>query len=213
MLRFFVTGLDRPELWSRILSRIQSILNSSTSTSTEKSLNEINYDFKSNQSLNLVAASASSELKSSIARISVADALAFVSMSAKYYYNKDHTSKYFKKETSVFLRLHKEYNIFVNVLIIKKLDQQYTRLFKILKKVDRLAYELDIPTHWRIHFVVTIAMLEPISGSDSYKRFMSSQSDFVYVEDDTAISKFWEVDRIVNKRKDRYLLRWKEWDS
>ena len=52
-------------------------------------------------------------------------------------------------------------------------------------------------------------MLESISGLDSYKRSMLSQSDFVYVEGDTAVSKFWEVDRIVNKRKDRYLLRWK----
>ena len=41
----------------------------------------------------------------------------------------------------------------------------------MLRRIGRLAYELDIPVYWRVHPVISIAMLEPIPiGLDLYKR-------------------------------------------
>ena len=54
---------------------------------TDRSANEINYEFNSNQPLDLAAATVISELNSFIARINAVDTLAFVSIKVKYYYN------------------------------------------------------------------------------------------------------------------------------
>ena len=126
------------------------------------------------------------ELKPPVARISAADALSFASISAKYHYDRDHKPIFFKEGDSVFLRLHKGYNIPANATITKKLGQQYVDLFKVLRRIGKLAYELDIPTHWRVHPVFSIAMLEPTpSGLDPYERSSPEQSNSVYVEGDT----------------------------
>ena len=214
MLRFFVAGLERPELWPRLLPRLQAIMNSSISATTGQTPNEVIYGFKPNQPLDLVAASSMPELKPPTARISAADALAFANMNAKHYYDKYHKPMFLKEGSFALLRLHKGYNIPANAAITRKLGQQYTGPFKVLRKVGNLAYELDIPTHWRVHPVFTIAMLEPspAPGSDPYERPVPDQPASVHVEGDTSTHKSWEVDRIIDKRGDRYLIRWKGYD-
>ena len=122
MLRFFVVGLERPELWPKVLLRLQSIMNSSTSSSTKLSPNEINYGFRPNQPLDLIAATLMPELKPPAARISAVDTLAFVSINAKYHYNSKYKPYFFKEGSSILLRLYKGYNIPVNAFIIKKLS-------------------------------------------------------------------------------------------
>ena len=57
-------------------------------------------------------------------------------MKIKYYYNKYYIPIFLKKEDYAFSRLYKNYNIFINVIIIRKLKQQYVNLFKILRKID-----------------------------------------------------------------------------
>ena len=47
-------------------------------------------------------------------------------------------------DDSTFLRLYKNYNISINLKIIKKLSQQYIDFFKVLKRVDKLIYRLKI---------------------------------------------------------------------
>ena len=212
MLRFFVAGLDRPELWPKTLSRLQSIMNSSIS-SAGSSPNEINYGFKPNQPLDLIAATSLPELKPPTARISAADALAHASMMAKHYYDRRHTPISFEEGQQVLLRLHKGYNIPANASITRKLGQQYTGPFKVLRRVGRLAYKLDVPTHWRIHPVVSVTMLEPMPGPDPYERPVPEEPDSVYVEGDTDAYKSWEVEKVLDKEGDRYLVRWKGWNS
>lgn len=57
-----------------------------------------------------------------------------------------------------YLRLHRGYS--VPGLKSKKINQQIVRLFKILRRVGKLAYELDLPKNWRVHRVISIAQLE-----------------------------------------------------
>ena len=210
MLRFFITGLEHPRQWPHTLSRLQAVLNSSTSASTEKSANEVTYGFRPNQPLDLVAASSMPELNPAIARISAVDALAFASMSSKYHYDRRHKSLVLKEGQSVYLRLHKGYNIPANASITRKLGQQYAGPFKVLRRIGKLAYKLDLPQHWRIHPVISIAMLEPTpSGEDPFNRPVPEQPDSVYVEGDTETNKSWEVERIVDKQGEKYLVRWK----
>ena len=51
---------------------------------------------------------------------------------------------FLKINDSIFLRLHKNYNILINFEIIKKLSQQYIDPFKILKKIDKFIYYLKV---------------------------------------------------------------------
>ena len=208
MLRFFVAGLEHPELWPDTLPTLQAIMNSSISATKQSAL-EVMYGFKPNQPLDLTAV-AVPELKPFTARIKAADALAFASMNAKYYYDKHHTPMFFKEGDFVYLQLHKGYNIPANAAITHKLGQQYTGPFKVLQRRGRLAYELDIPAHWRMHPVFTIAMLEPspLPGSDPFNRPVPEQPDSVQVEGD---KEHWEIEKIVDKEGDRYLVRWKGW--
>ena len=175
MLRFFVIELERSKLWLSILSRLQSILNFSI-LFFDKSANEVIYDFKLNQPLNLVAVFIMSELSPSIARISAANTLTFVSIMIKHYYDRDHKTLFLNKDDLAYLRLYKGYNIFINATITRKLEQQYVEPFKILKKIEHLAYKLNLSEHWRVNSIIIVAMLESASineDPDPYKRLMS----------------------------------------
>lgn len=51
------------------------------------------------------------------------------------------------------LQLHKRYNIFATAKVTKKLIKQYVGPFRIVEKVGRLAYRLNVPFNWQIHLV------------------------------------------------------------
>ena len=87
----------------------------------EKISNKVIYNFKLNKLLDLVAASLISKLKSFIIRINTINILIFININVKHYYNKYYTSIFFKKESLILLYLYKEYNIFINISITKKL--------------------------------------------------------------------------------------------
>ena len=62
------------------------------------------------------------ELKSFITRINVINILTFANMYVKNNYDKHYKSMFLKKGDKVYLRFHKNYNIFINVFIIIKLE-------------------------------------------------------------------------------------------
>ena len=70
----------------------------------------------------------------------------------------------------VNLRLHKGYR--VPSITLKKLGQQYIGPFKVLSRVGRLAYRLELPDVMRIHDVISITYLEPATdpADDPYQR-------------------------------------------
>ena len=111
------------------------------------------------------------------------------------------------------LRLHRGY-ILPAMKKNPKLSQQFIGPFKILRRVGRLAYELDIPPTWRIHPVFTIAMLEPAPppDSDPFHRPRPNHPESVEVDGEPE----WEIERLLDKRTIRkgrgfstqYLVRW-----
>lgn len=110
----------------------------------------------------------------------------------------------------------------------KKLGQQFVGPLKVIRRIGRLAYELDIPSTWKIHLVISVVHLEPASttSDDPYGWPRPDHPESVYVEGDTENSKSYELQAIVGKRfgkdgkcgtKEQYLIRWKdygpEWDQ
>jgi len=145
------------------------------------------------------------------ARIEIADAIAESAMSSKFYYDRKHMRVELQVGEMAFIRLHKGYNI---PAAHRKLGQQRVGPFEVVKKVRRLAYQLDIPRHWRMHPVFSIAHLEPAPlGKDPFERPLPEQPDSVYVDGDDEFNKSYEIERILQKRITqtgliRYLIRW-----
>ena len=124
------------------------------------------------------------------------------------------------------LKLHKGYSIPSSAGVTKKLTQQYISPFRVPQKVGRLVYKLDVPLDWRVYPVFSVAQLEPAPSpaDDPFNRPRLHMAPAVFVDGDTDASKFFKVERLLNKRtvkkgKGRaieYLVCWKgygpEWD-
>lgn len=119
------------------------------------------------------------------------------------------------------LHLYKRYFILSIVNIIKKLIQQYIKLFYVLKKVERLSYCLNIPANQRIYNVFTIAQLEPVLNPaiDLFQQLWPNYFDSVFVEKDINSYKLFKIKYLLNKhitkqnscRKMQYLVCWKRY--
>lgn len=98
----------------------------------------------------------------------------------------------------------------------KKLSQQYVGPFRVVERIGRLAYRLDVPSLWRVHNVFSIAYLEtsPAPATDPYDRPRSDHLGTVFVEGDTDMWKPYELKRVLSHRvtskgRTQYLVRWK----
>lgn len=217
-LRFYMHTLMKPSEWPTILPRLQALLNNMKSSTTGKSPNEITYGFALNKPLDLITPSSSLPDQAQ-ARVEAADAISFAQMHQKLHYDRRHQPMYFKVGDKVLLRLHKGYSIPQPAGMTKeaKLGQQYVGPFDVIAKVGKQAYHLDIPGHWRVHPVFSIAQLEPWPGIDPYQRPLPDKPDSVFVEGDTPEFKSYEVQALLNRRvttrgkgqSTEYLVRWK----
>ena len=228
-LRFYLATMENPADWPDVLAAIQRHFNNHRSAVTGKTPNEAVYGFTPVQPLSLQKpADADAEQpavkwkpstgasfpSSARARIEVADSIAFAQMQAKHHYDRKHQPLYMKPGDYAYIRLHHGYDIPATAVLGPKLSQQYAGPFKILEKVGQLSYRLDLPTHWRIHPVLSVAQLEPApAGEDPYRRPRPTHPDSVFVEGDTELVKSFEIERLINKRQTarrgpEYLVRW-----
>ncbi len=145
------------------------------------------------------------------AHIDAGDAIAFAALRMKEYYDSNHQPKFFNVGDLVNLRLHRGYQ--VPAIRSKKLGPQLVGPFKILKRIGRLAYQLELPANMRIHDVVSIAHLEPATdpAEDPYQRRRPpAPAEVIDGEDE------YEVEKLLRKRRIRrgrgwstqYLVRW-----
>ena len=182
--------LENPAEWPQCLLQIQSVLNNSK-TLTGRTPNEIVYGFTPNFMIDYTT---DPDIDLPAARIDAADALDLTTMNMKYHYDCHHTAMFLAPGDWALLQLHKGYNLPSEYN--PKLSQQYAGPFKILGKVGHLAYHLQLPEHWHIHNVFSIAQLEPAlpPGSDPYKCPIPEEPGPVEPETD-----IYEVDRILDK--------------
>ena len=147
-------------------------------------------------------------------RVDAANALDYAAMNMKFHYNHSYIAMFLTPSKQALLHLHYRYNI--PSATNHKLDQQYARPFKVIEKVGRLAYQLQIPDHWKIHNVFSIAQLELALalGSDPYNRPILDEPSPIKAGTNT-----YKVERILDKRVIRrgrgsstqYRIQWKGW--
>ncbi len=211
-LQYWIMILKCSEEWPKSLPRLQAVLNNSTKySSTQQSLNEVLFECKIREALNLLCVAESETQTHEMvdvhsiqlmimnnyqsAHIDVKDVIGFAAMQMKYYYDERHQPLYFQPDDMVNLCLHQEYTL-SSLFINKKLKQQFADLIKVLNWVERLAYHLNVSLMWQIHNVISVVHLEPAHTLDSYQQSQSEKPKEVMVDEE----KKWELKKLLKKR-------------
>lgn len=95
------------------------------------------------------------------AQVDAADAIKFAAMYMKNSYDAKHKPIFFKVGDFVSLRLHRGYNVPGIQGRNTKIEQQFAGPFRILERIGRLAYRIELPPAMKIHPVISVAHLEP----------------------------------------------------
>ena len=93
------------------------------------------------------------------------------------------------------MRLYKDYKI--SIITSKKIESQLIKLFKILKKIERLIYRVKLSVNIKIHDVISIAHLKPVIdfAENPYRR--RRLLVFIIIIDD---EKEYEIEKLLKKR-------------
>lgn len=218
--RYLIHDFDDVSIWFQILLRFQVLANNAVSTFTEKTLNEIVYDFTFNKFLNPLFDIAN--LNHLSIRIEIKDVIFWANMNISIT-TTDVKRLSFKENDWALIKLHKKYNISSTLNITKKLTQQYVESNKIIQRIDRLTYKLNILNDWKINSMFPIAQFKSTFSFefDLYDRSRSTNSFTVIINNDIEKLKFYKIDRLLNKiiiKREReqsmkYLVRWENYDS
>ena len=140
-------------------TRIQSLLNNTSFSTSRKIPNKIAYRFFPKRPLNLYLATTVADTY--ITRTRAADSIYFAITNYKKYYNTSYQPLFIKVGNWAMLKFYKDYSIFSSVRVTIKPTQQYVNRFQIIEKIAWLAYKLEIPSDWRNHPIFLITQLEP----------------------------------------------------
>lgn len=201
-----------------MIPAIQLVYNNTLSVPTGYTSNETVYGFTPNTVLDLMKYEKDSLSSTTAARLEVSDAIAFVQISAKFYYNRRYQPQFFREGDFILLRLYKGYNIPANKLTGRKYGQQYISPFEVLDCVGKLAYHLNIPDHWKLYPVFIVAQLKPYLNpkDDPYDRLRPNYPPAVMVDVDGECQ---DIKWLLNRRITRcgrggkgictkYLIQW-----
>src|SRR2546421_4645816 len=110
-----------------------------------------------------------------------------------------HQPLHLKRGDKVYLQLHRGYNLPGKPNA--KISQQRAGPFTVLRKVKNLAYELELPPHWCIHRVISVAQLEPATkGEDPYHRTPAQHPGPILQEGGTPEWESYKIEKLVGKR-------------
>ena len=109
------------------------------------------------------------------ARVKIVDIIIFAQMKVKHSYDKKYTSMYIQEKDYALIRLYYNYDIFFIVVLKFKYNQQYANFFRVLKRVKKLTYWLNLFFYWRIYLMLFVAQLKFVSlfDDDSFYRLKS----------------------------------------
>ena len=210
-LRFHLTNSDAlSEEWLSLLSYIQIILNNSTNFTIDFALNELCYEFRINNTLDLLQDLSAEDYfrLRQMKREEAESAIAFANALYKAQYDFSHISMKLHEGDMIYLRLHHDYKI--SGLKNKKLSNQRVDSFRIIQKVGNLVYRLELSSTMFIHPVISIAQLKPaMPGSDPYGRPWNHQ--LPSIEEENTEDPKYEVKQLLIRRitrgKPSYLMK------
>ena len=192
---------------------IQANINNFMSTTIGHTSNELCYDFRLKDNLNLFAdLSDKKYIKLRLRyREEAKEVIAWINMIIKISYDRKHTWIDLKPGSHAYLRLHHDY--IISRLINRKLSNQRVGPFKIIEKINNLAYRLELLPVMKIHFVMSVTQLELKSSNQNlYNRLTSDEPPPVTEEGDDDTEKSYIIERLLERRtsreKTQYLIKW-----
>jgi hypothetical protein len=210
-LRYYIQELHDSTLWIIALWKFQSVFNNTRSVVKERTSNELLYELVSNLSLNISITDKT--LNHNQSRKETQNFIDWAQMINKSHYDRRHSLLFLKVDEWALLRLHHDYFISRSRIMTKKIFAQYVEFFKIIQRVDRLIYRLNISSDWKIYSVFFVTQLKSVfdSAKNSFNRSKSSHSSSM-----TDTQNQYEIERLINKRVIRrdhdyfieYLIRW-----
>lgn len=216
-LRYFCTANPDND-WTEALPFIKFMMNSSINASTQTSPMQQIQGFNPRDPLSALAdlPPKNFEALRQEYRDMAQEALAFANINMKYRYDQKHKPLSFKIGDWVLLRLHHGYRVHGH--LHRKLAPQRSSPLKIIGKVGKNAYRLELPENMKIHPVVSVAQLEPLpKGTDPFGRKIEARNEPVDSLEDDAPS--YEIERFLGRRFNKqtgntqYLVRWTGWGS
>jgi hypothetical protein len=226
-MRYFVN--ESQDDWADKLRVIEALMNNAKSATTGSAPNELIYGKRVRLDLIAALSECTPEADDICTRRELQQeeatrAIAFAQKAMKVVYDRKHEQPNFE-EGWAFLKLGDGYT--VPGIAKKKLGPQGIGPFRITEALSKgKAYRLELPDHYRIHDVISVAHLEPAPcpRSDPYARAVPVEDATpAYAHSDGEHE--WELDALVktrtlgrgNSQQVQYLGRWKghgpEWDS
>jgi hypothetical protein len=227
-IRFFLMKSQISD-FIKLLFSIQTFMNNASNVSIELFSNEILYEFKVSEFLNLLNDTNAINAKDNdsftslkkekiILRNEAENAIVFANVAMKIRLDFIKKSFNLNVKNFVYLKLHKEYTQLD--LTNRKFNKQRLKSVKILEKIEKLVYKLNISTIWKIHSVIFVIHLESNSESDLYDRESKNSKSVENVQETKNI---YEIKRILikrlikiersRKRKIQYKVKWTDWDD
>jgi hypothetical protein len=202
--------------WVCYLGEAEFVINNSPNSSTKKSPNEILYGFNLCTPLdNAIVSEVSHDAPDKvavdrlIARGDAEDSAKHTAFHIARHYNRKHKDVEFEKGSIVFLRLGTGYKL--KGIPKQKIGMQRVSPFRIIDRVSRLAYKLELSANWQIHPVISVVQLEP-APSDPFDRAVEPPPAIeVDGEEEFEIDAILESMIRGRKRNLHYLIRWKGW--
>jgi hypothetical protein len=147
--------------WTDFIIPMQSGFNNAFSRTINCSPNEIITGIKPNTSLSLLTAAPSMlpEMLRTLRRKEAELCIEFAANAAKEYYDSKHTPITIDVREWAHLKLYHGYNLPGKPN--RKLSEQRSGPFQIVRRIRRLAYELKLPPRWKIHPIISVAHLRP----------------------------------------------------
>ncbi|RWA09357.1 hypothetical protein EKO27_g5767 [Xylaria grammica] len=209
---------DRP--WVDVLPALQWNLNSAYSAPIKSSPHEQLFGFRlpgPNNILTQVDTTSYEDIRflREHLRKDAELAMDFAASRAKYFYDRKHKLMEFNVRDEVYLKLHDGYHLPGRPS--KKYSQQRAGPWKVLERVGRLSYRLDLPETFEIYPVVSIAHLSPgRKGEDPFHRSIPVPGPVLDDQPDSEEEgESFEIETILKHRLDRqrtgfqYLVKWK----
>ena len=102
-----------------------------------------------------------------------------------------------------YFRLHYDYNLFNR--FNKKLSNQYVDSFLMKRKIDKLTYELNLSSNFKMYFVMSMTQSESTNVSKKfYRRFKSNHSKSIDIDQqnkNVELNFRYEIKQIVKRRQ------------
>lgn len=211
MFRHYLTAnpnLDRT--WENFIPSIISSVNGSPNSSTQETPHRLLFGMDFAKPWNLVRnyfrtrqdeSHDDDATRDFSSRTDAEEALRYAQLLMKKRYDTRHSRfPELAQGDLVLLRLHRGYSLPTSKLP-PKLSAQFAGPFKVIKKVGKGAYELELPDTYRIHPVISTSMLEPylLEGPDSFDR-QFERPDAVKDDEFPDENDRYEVERIIDKR-------------